>query len=52
MIDKKDAHNLLTIMNKCEYKGLDEALVATVLRNKLEQIVNPTPIPEEETPEE
>lgn len=46
MIDKRDAHNLLAIMNKAEYKGLDEAMVATVLRNKLEQIVNqPEPAP-------
>lgn len=46
MLDARDAKNLLVIMNKVEYKGLDEAMVAVVLRGKLEQIVNqPDPVP-------
>lgn len=47
-IDARDAHNLLTILNRATYTGLDEAMVATVLRNKLEEIhkqeEKPTPV--------
>lgn len=39
MIDARDARNLLMILNRVDYKGLDEAMVATVLREKLEAIV-------------
>lgn len=54
MIDAKDAQNLLVILNRSEYKGLDEAMIATVLRQKLEAILqaeqNATglPVPTEE----
>ena len=57
MIDKRDAQNLLTILNRATYTGLDEALAATLLRNKLEAIMNapdevPEPVADVEVPEE
>lgn len=39
MIHWNDAENLLKIMDRAEYKGLDEAAVCVVLRMKLQEII-------------